>query len=92
MRGASKASKSAPKKVRNELEGAIIDMYAHLHLFQNVATMVIEKNNHVQMKLSQYNTIHKGISDIDRWIEENPDAPPELYHHQKWRERQTYMH
>jgi hypothetical protein len=32
------------EKVRNELEGAIIDMYANLHLLQNVAATVIEKN------------------------------------------------
>jgi hypothetical protein len=62
-------------------------MYTHMHLFQDVAVIVIEKNNQVQMKLSQYNTIHEGISDIDRWIEENPDAPPEIYQPSKERER-----
>jgi len=29
-------------KVRNELEGAIINMYTNLHLFQNVAAKFIE--------------------------------------------------
>jgi molecular chaperone DnaK (HSP70) len=71
--------KISAEKVRNELEGAIIDMYAHLHLFQNVAAIIIDQNNQIQVKLTQYNIIHEGINDIDRWIEENPDAPPELY-------------
>jgi hypothetical protein len=31
------------------------------------------------MQLTQYNTIQDGIADIDTWIEENPDAPPQLY-------------
>jgi cell division septum initiation protein DivIVA len=37
--------KTNTEKVRNDLEGAIIDMYANLHLFQNVAATVIEQNN-----------------------------------------------
>jgi hypothetical protein len=71
--------KVSAEKVRNELEGVIIDMYDHLHLFQDAATIVIDQNNQIQMKLTHYNTIHEGINDIDRWIEENPDGPPELY-------------
>jgi hypothetical protein len=71
--------KVSVEKVRNDLEGAIIDMYAHLHLFQDATSIVIDQNNQIQMKLAHYNTIHEGITDIDRWIEENPDAPPELY-------------
>jgi hypothetical protein len=35
------------------------------------------------MKLSHYNTICEGIDDIDTWIEETPDAPPELYRSSK---------
>jgi hypothetical protein len=31
------------------------------------------------MKLTHYNTIHEGINDIYRGIEENYDAPLELY-------------
>ena len=34
--------KASMGKVRNELEGAIINMYANLHLFQNVAAKFIE--------------------------------------------------
>jgi len=66
-------------KVRNEIEGSIIDMYTNLHLFQNVATTVIVKNNRIQMQLTQYNTIREGIAYIDTWIALNIDAPPELY-------------
>jgi hypothetical protein len=71
--------KASAEKVRNDLEGAIIDMYANLHLFQNVAATIIDQNNQIQMQLTQYNTIREGIADIDTWIAENPDAPPELY-------------
>ena len=39
--------KISVEKVRNGLEGAIIDMYTHLHLFQNVVAIVIEKNNQI---------------------------------------------
>jgi hypothetical protein len=44
-------------KVRNELEDVIIDMYANMHLFQNIVAIVIEQNNNIQMQLTQYNTI-----------------------------------
>jgi hypothetical protein len=57
--------KTSAEKVRNDLEGAIIDMYANLHLFQNVVATVIEQNNRIQMQLTQYNTICEGIADID---------------------------
>lgn len=67
------------EKVRRELEEAIIDMYAHLHLFQEATAIIIEQNNKIQTKLTQYKTIREGIDIIDRWITENPDAPPELY-------------
>jgi hypothetical protein len=36
---------TSAKKVRNDLEGSIIDMYSNLHFFQNVATIVIGQNN-----------------------------------------------
>jgi len=39
-------------KVRNELEGDIIDMYAHLHLFQNVSAIIINQNNRIQVKMT----------------------------------------
>jgi hypothetical protein len=41
--------KTSAKKVRNDLEGSIIDMYTNLHLFQNVATTVIEQNDQIEM-------------------------------------------
>jgi hypothetical protein len=34
--------KISVENARNELEGAIIDMYTHFHLFQNEATISIE--------------------------------------------------
>jgi predicted nuclease with TOPRIM domain len=57
--------KTSMEKVRNDMEGAIIDMYANLHLFQNVAAIVIEQNDRIQMQLTQYNTIREGIAYID---------------------------
>jgi hypothetical protein len=84
--------KASVEKVRKELEEAIIDMYAHLHLFQQEIATIIEKNNQIQTKLTQFNTIREGINDIDRWIAENPDAPTELYR-PSTSERKTYcMH
>ena len=44
--------KTNVEKVRNYLEGAIIDMYANIHLFQNVATTIISQNNRIQMQLT----------------------------------------
>jgi hypothetical protein len=41
------------EKVRNELEGAIIDMYANIHRFQNVVATIIEQNDQIQMQLTQ---------------------------------------
>jgi cell shape-determining protein MreC len=40
--------KASAEKVRKELEEAIIDMYAHLHLFQQAIATIIEKNNQIQ--------------------------------------------
>jgi hypothetical protein len=71
--------KVSVEKIRNYLEGAIIDMYTNLHLFQNKVETVIDQNNRIQMQLKQYNTICEGIAEIDTWIMDNPDAPPELY-------------
>jgi hypothetical protein len=53
-------------------------MYAHLHLFQQIATTIMEQHSQVQVKNTQFNTIWEGISDIDRWITENLDAPVKL--------------
>jgi hypothetical protein len=67
------------ERVKNDLEASIIEMYANPNLFQNVVAMVIDQNNVIQGNLTQYNTICKGIPDIDTWIAKNPDAPPNLY-------------
>jgi len=71
--------KANTEKVRNDIEGVIIDMYAKFHLFQNVVSTVIEQNNWILMQLMQYNTIREGIVDIDTWITKNIDVPPKLY-------------
>jgi len=48
---------ASAEKFRKEMEEAIIYMYTHLHLFQQVATKIIKKNNQIQGKLTQFNTI-----------------------------------
>jgi len=45
-----KIFKSSVEKVRKEPEEAIIYMYAHLNLFQQVSTTNIDKNSQVQEK------------------------------------------
>jgi hypothetical protein len=45
------------EKVRTKLEEAIIDMYAHLHMFQDIVATIIEKHGIVKTKLTQFNTI-----------------------------------
>jgi hypothetical protein len=49
-----------------------------------VYAIVIGQKKHIKMKLAHYNTICKGIVDIDRWIEENHDAPHDLYRPSKY--------
>jgi len=66
-------------------------MYAHLHLFHNVAAIVIDQNNQIQENLTQYGIIHEGITDIDIWIEENPYTPLQLYQPSNM-ERKTYLY
>jgi len=43
------------------------------------------------VKLTQYDIIHEGITNIDRWIEENPYAPHDLYQPSNM-ERNTYFY
>jgi hypothetical protein len=38
----------------------------------------MEQHSQVQVKNTQFNTIWEGISDIDRWITENLNAPVEI--------------
>jgi hypothetical protein len=49
--------KVSVEKVRSELDEAIIDMYANLHLFQDTTAIIIEQNNQIQITLTQYKTI-----------------------------------
>jgi hypothetical protein len=37
-------------------------MYAHLHLFQEEGTTIIEQNNQIHTKLTEYNNIHVKAS------------------------------
>jgi hypothetical protein len=55
-------------------------MYAHLHMFQDLASIIINQHSTVKTKLTQFNIIWEGMNDIDTWIAENPNAPIELYH------------
>jgi hypothetical protein len=50
-------------------------MYAHLHIFQQMTTTIIEQHSMVQAKNTQLITIREGLGEVDRWIIENPDAP-----------------
>jgi glutamate mutase epsilon subunit len=79
------------EKVRTKLEEAIIDMYTHLHMFQDIAAIIIDQHRMVQTKLTQFNTIQEGMNNIDTWITENLDAPVELYH-PSVRERKTNIY
>jgi len=47
----------------------MIDMYTHLHMFQEIATTIIDRRSRVQEKNTHMNTIQEGIYDIDRLIE-----------------------
>jgi hypothetical protein len=54
-------------------------MYTHLHMFQDLAAIIIDQHSTVQTKLTQFNIIWEGMNNIDTWIIENLDAPVELY-------------
>jgi predicted nuclease with TOPRIM domain len=43
--GSLQSFKVSANKVRNYLEGSIIDIYAHLSLFQDATSIVINQNN-----------------------------------------------
>jgi hypothetical protein len=68
------------KNVRTMLEEDIMDMYAHLHVFQEVVSSIMEKQIHVHTKNIQLATIIEGLDDIKRWISKNPDALVEIPH------------
>jgi hypothetical protein len=91
MKEVSSTLRPMQEIIRNDLEGAIIDMYANMNLFQNATAIVINQKNQIQLKLTQYNTIREGKYDIDIWIAKNPEAPPELYRPSK-SERKKYLH
>jgi hypothetical protein len=55
-------------------------MYTHLHMFQDLFTIVINQHSTVQTKLTQFNIIQEGMNNIDTWILENLDALTKLYY------------
>jgi hypothetical protein len=77
--------KISAEKVRNDLEGAIINMYAHLHLFQNV--IIIDQNNQIHEKLTQYGIIREGITNISKWIEKIQMHHLSYIDNQRWKGR-----
>jgi hypothetical protein len=54
-------------------------MYTHLHMFQDLSTIIMEQYSTVQTNITQFNTIQEGMNNIDMWIIENLDALTELY-------------
>jgi hypothetical protein len=54
-------------------------MYAHLHMFQDLTTIIINQHRILQTKLKQFNIIREGMNEIDTWIAESLDALAELY-------------
>jgi hypothetical protein len=78
--GSLQSFKASAEKFRVELEEAIIDMYAHLHLFQQITTTIIEQHSQVQAKNTQFNTIREGIVILTDGSQRILDAPVELPH------------
>jgi len=46
--GILQSFKESTKKFRIELEEAIIDMYAHLHMFQEIVATIIDQQSRVK--------------------------------------------
>jgi hypothetical protein len=55
--GSLQSFKASAEKVRTKLEEAIIDMYTHLHLFQQTTSTIIDQHSRVQAKNTHFNTI-----------------------------------
>jgi hypothetical protein len=85
--GSLQIFKESTEKVRTKLEEAIIDMYSHLHMFQEISATIIDQQSRVKAKNTQMNTIQEGIDDIDRWIAENLDVQSNSLTLQAWREK-----
>jgi hypothetical protein len=71
--------KGNKKKVRSELKEYFIDMYAPLHMFQDLVVIIINQHSTVKRNLTQFNIIREGMNNIDTWIVENLDTHVELY-------------
>lgn len=72
--GRLQSFKTSMEIIETELEEALIDMYAHLHMFQDLATIIIDQHSTVQTKLTQFNIIWEGMNNINTWIVGNSDA------------------
>jgi hypothetical protein len=44
------------EKVITELKEAIINMYANLHMFQDIYSIIIDQHRKIQAKITQFNT------------------------------------
>jgi hypothetical protein len=73
--GNLRSFKTSIEKIITDLEEALINMYDHLHMFQELATIIIDKHIMVETKLKQFNIIREGMKNIDTWITKNMDAP-----------------
>jgi methanogenic corrinoid protein MtbC1 len=51
-----------------ELEEAIMDMYTHLHVFQELVANIMEQHKHVQVKNIHMETIREGMNEIKQWF------------------------
>jgi hypothetical protein len=58
--GGLKEFKACVEKVRAELKETAMDMYAHLQVFQQLATQIIDQHSCVQAKNVQFVTIRKA--------------------------------
>jgi hypothetical protein len=66
--GSLQIFKESTNKVMMELEESLINMHSHLHMFQDIATTIIDRHSRVWNKLTQFNTIWEGMNNIDTWI------------------------
>jgi hypothetical protein len=55
-------------------------MYGHLHMFKDLADIIIKQHRYFQTNLTQLNIVQERMNNINTWITENMDASIELYH------------
>jgi hypothetical protein len=76
IKEASGNSRHVPRRSGKKLNEMAIDMYAHLQVFQQLETQIIDQHSCVQAKNVQFIAIQEGLNNMQRWIIENPDALP----------------